>query len=243
MKDWELEEALQDVDDFRNPQITLEQYATPPELAKHVIMTAARSYGDIEGAHVLDLGCGTGRLGIGAALLGAAHVVGVDVCPAALQTARENAAELEVPMEFVRCDVSQRCPDQPEAAAAPGPDRLVPGPPPFEGLRPGVCFDSVVMNPPFGANRDSQERGIDMCFLLAALRLCRADGAVYSLHKSSTRDFIARVGEKWGVKAEPLGEYSWPLASTYKHHRKGKALKDRMKSKDIQVDLWRFSGR
>lgn len=44
------------------------------------------------GARVLDLGCGSGILGIGALLLGAAHCTGCDVDPKAPEAARANAA-------------------------------------------------------------------------------------------------------------------------------------------------------
>jgi hypothetical protein len=44
-------------------------------------------------------------------------------------------------------------------------------------------FDTVVMNPPFGTRRGG---GADVAFLQAAV--LAASGAVYSLHKSSTRD-------------------------------------------------------
>ncbi len=40
---------------------------------------------------VLDYGCGSGILAIAARMLGAAHVVGVDLDPAAVQTAQDNA--------------------------------------------------------------------------------------------------------------------------------------------------------
>ena len=45
-----------------------------------------------EGDRVLDLGCGSGILGIAALLLGAAHVTGVDIDPKAVDVAYENAA-------------------------------------------------------------------------------------------------------------------------------------------------------
>ncbi|MDP2006396.1 MAG: 50S ribosomal protein L11 methyltransferase [Rubrivivax sp.] len=41
---------------------------------------------------VLDYGCGSGILAIGAALVGAAHVDAVDIDPAAVQSTRDNAA-------------------------------------------------------------------------------------------------------------------------------------------------------
>lgn len=44
------------------------------------------------GAAVLDVGCGSGVLAIGAALLGAEHIVAIDVDPAALEATSANAA-------------------------------------------------------------------------------------------------------------------------------------------------------
>lgn len=72
-----------------------------------MVYTAEFEYGDIEGRTVLDLGCGTGMLGIAASILGAGAVVGVDVDAQALTTAAENAAEMEVDMDLVCCDVSR----------------------------------------------------------------------------------------------------------------------------------------
>jgi ribosomal protein L11 methylase PrmA len=44
------------------------------------------------GERVLDVGCGSGVLGLGALRLGASHVVAVDVKPAAVEATRRNAA-------------------------------------------------------------------------------------------------------------------------------------------------------
>ena len=47
---------------------------------------------DLTGKSLLDMGCGSGILGIGAALLGAEDVVCVDIEQIAVETTRENAA-------------------------------------------------------------------------------------------------------------------------------------------------------
>jgi len=52
----------------------------------------ARRPDGAELARVLDYGCGSGILAIGAALLGAAQVDAVDIDPAAVQSTRDNAA-------------------------------------------------------------------------------------------------------------------------------------------------------
>ncbi|MBO5786453.1 MAG: 50S ribosomal protein L11 methyltransferase [Clostridia bacterium] len=53
----------------------------------------------VEGADVLDMGCGSGILGIGAALLGATHVDAVDIDMVATRIAEENAEKNGVSKE------------------------------------------------------------------------------------------------------------------------------------------------
>jgi hypothetical protein len=52
---------------FDDPVAALEQYHTPPDLAANIVHVADLQ-GDIEDELVLDLGCGTGMLALGAAL-------------------------------------------------------------------------------------------------------------------------------------------------------------------------------
>jgi ribosomal protein L11 methyltransferase len=51
----------------------------------------ARKPADLTLERVLDYGCGSGILAIGAALMGAAHIDAVDIDPAAVQATRDNA--------------------------------------------------------------------------------------------------------------------------------------------------------
>ena len=51
---------------------------------------------DADLSRVLDYGCGSGILAIGAALMGATHVEAVDIDPAAVRATRDNAARNEV---------------------------------------------------------------------------------------------------------------------------------------------------
>ncbi|MBL8447852.1 MAG: 50S ribosomal protein L11 methyltransferase [Zoogloeaceae bacterium] len=53
-----------------------------------------------EGLSVLDYGCGSGILGIAAARLGAADVLGVDIDPKALDAARDNAERNQVTLRL-----------------------------------------------------------------------------------------------------------------------------------------------
>ena len=79
---------------FNNPKIELEQYITPGDLAARWILTTAR-LGDLEqGSKVLDLGCGTGVLGLGALIFGASSATMVDVDDDAIDIMLENARSL-----------------------------------------------------------------------------------------------------------------------------------------------------
>ncbi|XP_046585287.1 rRNA N6-adenosine-methyltransferase METTL5-like [Haliotis rubra] len=88
-------------------------------------------------------------------------------------------------------------------------------------------FDTVIMNPPFGTKHNA---GIDMEFLRAGLDL--SSNAVYSLHKTSTREHITKKASDWNVDMEVVAELRFDLVNTLKFHKK--------KSVDIEVDFIRF---
>ncbi|XP_011078301.1 methyltransferase-like protein 5 isoform X2 [Sesamum indicum] len=90
------------------------------------------------------------------------------------------------------------------------------------------AIDTVVMNPPFG----TRKKGADMDFLSMALKV--ASGAIYSLHKTTTRDHIKRTAlrEYNASTAEVLCELHFDVPQLYKFHKK--------KEVDVAVDLWRF---
>lgn len=88
------------------------------------------------------------------------------------------------------------------------------------------CADTVLTNPPFGTKANA---GMDLRFLRTATRLSRR--AVYSFHKTSTRDFLIRQVESWGMEIRVVAEMRFDLPQTYKFHKN--------KSVDVQVDLIR----
>ncbi|CAK7337442.1 unnamed protein product [Dovyalis caffra] len=93
----------------------------------------------------------------------------------------------------------------------------------------GPIVDTVVMNPPFGTRR----KGADMDFLSAALKI--AFQAVYSLHKTSTREHVkkAALRDFGASSAEVLCELRFDVPQLYKFHKKREV--------DVAVDLWRFA--
>ena len=104
MKQRKLEILLEEVEDFSDPELELEQYQTPSPLAAEILHFAYMQ-GDLDDS-VQDLGCGTGILAIGAKLLGARKVVGYDTDPKALEIAKTNARKLGVEVEFVFTDIA-----------------------------------------------------------------------------------------------------------------------------------------
>lgn len=123
MKLKQLVAFLQGVETFEDPKYQLEQYKTGADIAASIVYTIANSYGDFGEKLVADLGCGTGVLGIGAAAMGAAHVIGFDIDDDAIDQAQENAEDLEVIdlMDFVKTDIFQMA----EVVSAKSPEAVV----------------------------------------------------------------------------------------------------------------------
>src|SRR2546421_4513030 len=71
------------------PNLKLEQYPVSAEAASELLYMAGFEHDDL-GGRIIDLGTGTGRLAIGAALMGARETVGVDTDERALALGKEN---------------------------------------------------------------------------------------------------------------------------------------------------------
>ena len=196
MKLKELEMTLQRVRPISSPRADLEQYSTPAVIAADVLFTAF-SLGDVEDKVVLDLGCGSGILAIGAGLLGAREVIGLDADAAVLQQARENAIAIGVELELVHGSVDS-----------------------FEGK-----VDTVIMNPPFGA----QNRNADRPFLEKAMG---SAGVVYSLHMASTQEFLMMLVRSLGGEAAVQKRYKFEIPHMFAFHKKMK--------RDVEVVLLRI---
>ncbi|MBN1762328.1 MAG: methyltransferase [Methanomicrobia archaeon] len=195
MKKKELEIMLERVDDVPTPDAESEQYATPATVAAELLHFAFMN-GDIEGRTVYDLGCGNGILGIGAKVLGAHAVIGIDRDEKALEVALQNCKKLGVEVEFMKCDV-----------------RAVEG----EG-------DTVVMNPPFGAQR--QNRHADRVFLEKALAIAPV---VYSILNAGSEPFVRSILPSVTIQRFPV---AFPLKRRFWFHKKDRKV--------IQADIYRI---
>jgi putative methylase len=184
----ELERALEGVEGFTSPSPRLEQYQTPAPLAARLLFHASLR-GDITGKRVCDLGCGTAILSIGASLLGASFVTGVEADHRALAIARRNAATFGTTITFLAGEVSDR-----ELLA---------------GI--GAC-DTVVMNPPFGAQKAHADRPfIDAGLVLAPV--------IYGIFNAGSRHFLERYLEGRAVIEEIIGGLL-PIRRSFSFHTK-----------------------
>ena len=190
---------------FDDPNIDLEQYHTPPDLAARFLYTARD---DLVGRSVADLGCGNGILGIGAKYLGAHKVVGFEIDPRAASKATKNAVNGEFD-DIIVCDVKKGI-----------------------GEEHYLQYDTVICNPPFG----TRQKKADLKFLSTALKLSKR--AVYSLHKSSTKEYLLQRAQRWGLEGKILAEIKYPLPKTYAMHKiDGKTNTRGITGNDIEVCL------
>lgn len=153
----DLERLLSQVKPHPTPSPDLEQYTIPSDVAAMMLYVAAYTYGDIVGKSVLDLGCGTGRLALGAAFLGAKQVVGVDLDKAAVRVAVGNSIRtgLRGKVQWVAADIDVVCGQ----------------------------FDTVLQNPPYGvqvrrADRKFLEKAMATSNVAYSLHKCSCDGKI-----------------------------------------------------------------
>jgi len=165
----DLEKAISEIEPHPTPKAYLEQYTIPPATAAEVLYIATYICDDIMNKTVVDLGCGTGRLSIGAALLGARETFGVDVDKVAVNVAQKNAERMNVKQKahWIVADID-----------------VVRG-----------TFDTVLQNPPFGVQR----RRADRKFIKKSLELGRRIYSLHKGGKSNQefiKRFIERHGGK-----------------------------------------------
>ncbi|MBN1275535.1 RsmD family RNA methyltransferase [Candidatus Woesearchaeota archaeon] len=183
---------LSKLDTFENPKARLEQHATPSEAAA-TILWDARTKGLIEGKRVLDLGAGTGILGIGALILGAAHVDFIEKDPSLKEAIERNISTMQEETDAITGTHDVIIAD----ATATEPPRA----------------DLVVTNPPFG----TKERHADTRFLEQAFT---AAGECYSFHKSSTDAYLEEWFRRRGITVAQRFPFLFNLPNTMPQHEK-----------------------
>ena len=163
---------LSQIEPHPSPKPSLEQYTISVDIAATMLHIAAYSYGDIVGKTVLDLGCGTGRLALGAAFLGAKQVVGVDIDKDAIKMAFENSvrANLKEKVQWITGDIDA-----------------------IHGN-----FDTVLQNPPFGvqrrkADRKFLEKALETGKIIYSLHKCPEKDNIFIKKLKASKTSVAPV--------------------------------------------------
>ena len=185
---------LESLEAFSSPKDYLEQYQTPPSVAGEMIHYISNNY-NLNNYSIADLGCGTGILGISAALCGCKNVFLFDIDEEALDIAKNNIEKLELEdnIQIIQMDVNQlrNC------------NKL------------NKYFDLVITNPPFGIR---SENGADIEFLKTASYIC--NNTIFSLHKFSTINFLKKFYNKEGINDIKSFKIEYNLPKTYKFQKK-----------------------
>ena len=183
--------VLSGLKSFENPKVMQEQYPTDSEVAASVLWSAYL-LGDIEGKGIVDLGCGTGILGIGALLLGADRVIFIDSDKNALETAKNSISKLKSEGYSIG-KAEFKCQD-------------------ISGIEK-IKIDIVIQNPPFG----TKKRHADTSFLEKALEIAPI---VYSFHKSESKGFLERFSAGKSAKITHIWGFKFPLKAAFSFHRR-----------------------
>jgi len=183
------------VEGFRDPDPGLEQYPTPADLAAHVVHLADL-HGDLAGRRVVDLGAGTGMLALAAATRSPERVLAVELDAGALRVARENEAGVdpETRVDWLRADATRP---------------------------PVAAVDTVVMNPPFGAQRGNEHA--DRAFLAAAADVA---GVSYSIHNAGSREFVESFAGDRGGEVTHAFAAEFPVDAQFDFHTSDREVLD-----------------
>ena len=117
------------IDDFKEPKIKFEQYMTPPEIAAFMIHYAWLK-GEIENKKIIDIGAGTGMLGIGAAFLGG-NVTMIEIDKDAFEILKNNVAKTDHEIRLINKNIFDFDFDEE--------------------------YDTALINPPFGIKSENKD--------------------------------------------------------------------------------------
>jgi putative methylase len=216
----DLELMLSQIEPYSNPNPDLEQYTISIDTAATMLYIAGYSHQDILGKRIVDLGCGTGRLALGAAFLGAKEVLGVDIDKKAVEAASRSSAKIGLndKTAWLVSDIDS-----------------------IRGR-----FDTVLQNPPFGVQRERADRKFiakalelgdvvysihkrprDETALVKKLKMC-SDGAM----RVSASSFMEKFVEENGGKVDSVYALLMTIPHMFDFHTKRKH--------EFAVDLYVF---
>lgn len=196
----ELEIVLSKLKVVPNPKAELEQYEITGELGAQILNIAYLS-GDLENKMIGDLGCGSGKLTIGSALMGAKKVIGIDKDKAVLRIAEDN---IKIAEELTGQKIQNKI-------------KLI-----FDDVSNWEEeVDTIIQNPPFGI----QSLHADRLFIKKALKYGKR---IYSLHRhyEKSRDFLNKLIEQNNGKVEKVIKFKYRIPYMFKFHKKPYVIYD-----------------
>ena len=160
--------------DFYQPKPELEQYATPVDIVLEIVKHA-KSLGHLS-AKVADLGCGTGRLAIGAAIAGAS-VTGFEIDEDALKIARDYSKKENLDIKWRNLAI--------------------------ENIEEN--FETILMNPPFGSQRPGADRSflkksLEIAANIWTIHLAETRDFVEDFVKQNSGDIISAYEFDFKIK-------------------------------------------
>ena len=160
--------------DFYQPKPELEQYATPVDIVLEIVKHA-KSLGHLS-AKVADLGCGTGRLAIGAAIAGA-NVTGFEIDEDALKIARDYSKKENLDIKWRNLAI--------------------------ENIEEN--FETILMNPPFGSQRPGADRSflkksLEIAANIWTIHLAETRDFVEDFVKQNSGDIISAYEFDFKIK-------------------------------------------
>ena len=160
--------------DFYQPKPELEQYATPVDIVLEIVKHA-KSLGHLS-AKVADLGCGTGRLAIGAAIAGAS-VTGFEIDEDALKIARDYSKKENLDIKWRNLAI--------------------------ENIEEN--FETILMNPPFGSQRPGADRSflkksLEIATNIWTIHLAETRDFVEDFVKQNSGDIISAYEFDFKIK-------------------------------------------
>lgn len=183
---------------FDKPNIKLEQYQTPSDIAAEWVWQMALA-SEVEEKVIADFACGPGIIGMALLIMGAKKIHFLDCDKNIIEICKENYNYLQETFEgvgeaeFHLCDIKD--------------------------FKTEETIDFVVENPPFG----TKEKHVDKKFLEQAFKTSKI---VYSMHKSTTENFVRAISKDHKFQITHKWFYKFPLPRTMKHHKKEKEFVD-----------------
>ena len=195
MRKKQLEIFLSNLKEMEDPDMFEEQYTTPGDIAAEIALFAYHR-GDIEGKTVIDLGSGTGRLGIASLLLGSKKTYFVEKDKRAVEILKDNLKTLTLKTNQIL-----------------GEYEITEG----DALHVLLRGDTIIQNPPFG----TKKRNMDTKFLKKAFEI---GNVVYSLHKKGNYEFIKNVALENDFELVEIENFNFPIKAMFEIHKKRKVL-------------------